>query len=113
MPEFRERLHQLRKENNIRQEAVAKYLGYRYTTISGYESGRNQPSIENLKKLADFFHVSIDYLVGYCPYNLTEDRQIIDLIDKFQLLKEDERQEILNFVEYMLFKAKEVKKGGS
>lgn len=43
-------------------------LGYKYTAISNYESGRNKPSIDNLIKLADFFEVSIDELVGHDVY---------------------------------------------
>ena len=68
--EFNHRLRSLRKEKGLTQTEVGKHLGYGYTTISNYESGRNEPSIEDLKKMAAFFQVSLDYLLG-----VTDQRQ--------------------------------------
>lgn len=39
-------------------------MGYGYTAVANYESGRNEPSIDDLIKIADFFQVSMDVLVG-------------------------------------------------
>ncbi len=61
--EFKERLRMLRKEFGFTQEELAKRLNYGYTAISNYESGRNEPSISDLKKIADCFQVSMDYLL--------------------------------------------------
>lgn len=61
--EFKDRLRQLRKKNKLTQEELAKILNYGYTAIANYESGRTQPSLNNLKKLAEFFKVSTDYLL--------------------------------------------------
>lgn len=62
--DFKHRLKQLRLKKGLKQWAVAKVLGYRYTAISNYESGRNEPSIKDLIRLAKFFNVSVDYLIG-------------------------------------------------
>ncbi len=61
---FSERLRALRTGRNISQERLAKELNYGYTAIANYESGRNEPSIAGLRSIADFFDVSVDYLIG-------------------------------------------------
>lgn len=61
---FKNRLRELRVKNKIGQQTVAEFLNYGYTAISNYESGRNEPSINDLIRLAIFFNVSVDYLVG-------------------------------------------------
>jgi len=61
--EFKERLKSLRKERKLTQSALGNILNYGYTAISNYESGRNEPSIKDLKKIAEFFDVSLDYLL--------------------------------------------------
>lgn len=61
---FRENLKKLRKEQKLTQADLAEKLGYGYTAISKYESGRNEPSIKDLKRLAEIFKVSVDELIG-------------------------------------------------
>mgnify|MGYP003548299531 CR=1 FL=1 len=65
MNNFRVRLIQLRDEHRFTQKEVADVLGYGYTAVANYESGRNEPCIDDLIKLAILFDVSVDYLVGY------------------------------------------------
>ena len=59
-----ERLKELRKEKNISQYELALITGISQTAYSGYESGKVMPTIEPLIKLADYYHVTLDYLVG-------------------------------------------------
>jgi len=61
---FSDRLKELRKEKNLTQEELAKILGISRSTIAGYETERKEPDYETLKKIADFFNVSTDYLLG-------------------------------------------------
>lgn len=62
--EFRDRLIKLRKELNLTQEELAKKIGYTRTAISAWEIGRNEPSNTDTIKLAEYFGVSTDYLLG-------------------------------------------------
>ena len=61
---FGERLKSLRHEKNLTQEEIAEILNVGRPTIAGYETKNKEPNYETLKKLADFFNVSIDYLLG-------------------------------------------------
>ena len=64
MSTFAVNLKKIRKNKKVSQKVVAKQLGYGYTAIANYESGRNEPSIDDLIKIADYFDVSMDHLVG-------------------------------------------------
>lgn len=59
---FNERLKKLRKQNNITQEAVAKYLNIARPSYTRYETGEREPDLKTLKLLADYFNCSIDFL---------------------------------------------------
>ena len=58
------RLKELRKAKGISQQKLATDLNANQNTISRYENGEREPGIVELIKIADYFHVSIDYLVG-------------------------------------------------
>lgn len=62
--EFNEELQKLRASKNLTQEELAEKLYVSRAAISKWESGRGYPSIESLKAIAAFFHVSIDDLIG-------------------------------------------------
>ena len=53
-----------REDRDLTQTALADYLGVRQTTYSKYELGRIEVPVEVLIKLADYYQVSLDYLVG-------------------------------------------------
>ncbi len=57
-------LKQLREERGITQTELARQLGVVRSTICFYESEQHSPTPEMLIKLADFFNVSVDYLLG-------------------------------------------------
>lgn len=57
-------LHELRKNNNMSLQAVADVVGVTNQSISLLEQGKRSPSFEVLCTLADYFDVSLDYLVG-------------------------------------------------
>ncbi|MCI8792598.1 MAG: helix-turn-helix transcriptional regulator [Eubacterium sp.] len=57
-------LKDIREDNDVRQSTLAKYLGVSQNTYSQYENGIISISPEMLVKLADYFHVSVDFLLG-------------------------------------------------
>lgn len=58
------RLRQQRKQRKLTQEDVAQRIGVARTTYAMYEQNSREPDNETLQKLADFFEVSVDYLLG-------------------------------------------------
>lgn len=58
------RLRSLRSQLKLTQENVAKKIGVARTTYAMYEQGSREPDNETLQRLADFFNVSVDYLLG-------------------------------------------------
>lgn len=60
---FGNRLRKLRNEKNLTQAELAKILAIGESTISFYESNKRQPDYDTLTRFADFFDVSVDYLL--------------------------------------------------
>lgn len=60
---FKDRLKALRTDNDITQKEIAEYLNISRTAYSGYENFGNEPDYETLVKIADYFDVTIDYLL--------------------------------------------------
>ncbi|WP_434565126.1 helix-turn-helix domain-containing protein [Thermoanaerobacterium thermosaccharolyticum] len=64
MDTFKDRLKQLRNEKNLTQEELAKYIGTTRATLASWETGRREPDMETLRKLSDYFNVTLDWLMG-------------------------------------------------
>lgn len=62
-------IRNLRKDNNKTQKELAAYLNTTQTTYSKYELGKINIPIDILIKLADYYNVSLDYLVGRIKEN--------------------------------------------
>lgn len=58
------RLKELRKQKNITQLKLAMDLGMNQNAISRYETGEREADYKTLIALADYFDVSVDYLIG-------------------------------------------------
>ena len=59
-----ERLKEIREDKDLKQVDVAQALGIKQQQYSEYERGMVLISIEKLNVLADFYHTSVDYLIG-------------------------------------------------
>lgn len=58
------RLRDLREDKDLKQVDIAEYLGIQQTVYSRYERGFQTIPVEHLIKLADFYNVTTDYLLG-------------------------------------------------
>lgn len=61
---FSEILVKLMEERNVTAYQIAKATGLSNTALSRYKSGKQDPAIDKLIAIADFFDVSTDYLLG-------------------------------------------------
>ena len=59
-----QRINELLKSEGLNQSKLANGIGVNQSTVCNWLNGKKEPSIESLWKLADFFDVSGDYLIG-------------------------------------------------
>ena len=59
-----QRLRDMREDADLTQKEIASYLGIQQTVYSRYERGFQTIPLEHLIRLADYYHVSLDYLTG-------------------------------------------------
>ena len=83
------RIRDLREDRDMRQSDLAEATGIDQRTISNYETEKTFPDSVALIRLADFFDVSIDYLVGRTDRDLyTEQKRIACVKQIEELLQE-------------------------
>ncbi|MCI8815868.1 MAG: helix-turn-helix transcriptional regulator [Angelakisella sp.] len=70
-----ERLAYLRRRENISQKDLGKQLSISHYTISSYEKGRSEPNDEIKIRIARYFNVSLDYLMGLIDQPYPFDRE--------------------------------------
>jgi len=102
MSVFGKRLKELRVEKELTQEKLGEIFNVRKGTVSNWENGNRFPDENTIIKLADFFNVSIDYLLGRTdkrqPHHLTKE-DIIKLAPEYAWLFEEEGLEYVELVE--------------
>ena len=81
---MRIRIRDLREDRDLKQTDVAKATGIDQRTISNYENGNTIPDAYALVRLADFFGVSIDYLLGRVDMDLYTEKRRNALIENIQ-----------------------------
>ena len=64
MEKFSERVRELRKERGLKQAEIADICGVKVRSYQRYEHGDGYPEVPGLVFLADYFNVSLDYLMG-------------------------------------------------
>ena len=62
--EFKDRLRKLRKEAKETQSALAKAIQISLNQVARFEKGEQKPGFDNLRNIADFYGVSVDWLMG-------------------------------------------------
>jgi len=91
------RLKELRLKSGINQKELCKLIGLEYQNYNKYELNKNEPNIETLIKIADFYGVSLDYLcehqynnqIGYVPDERRDILHKVLSLDDKQLEKVD------------------------
>ncbi len=110
------KLQQLRKERGISQAKFAKHFGVAQNTVSNWESGNRAMDGQILSKMADFFDVSIDYLMGKSDIRRMDrsdiggnDDFIRALANEAQALNSEHRDQIMKMVIFLKQQQKEIK----
>ncbi len=99
----------LRRERNLGQKELAAEVNLSVSTISNYENGIHYPDYSTLLKIANYFEVTTDYLLGHTNYrydprklkeSVTERYQLMDYVDTILDLNVKYRE---NLMIYALF----------
>lgn len=80
---FGDVLFQLRTERGIYQKELAEYLDVSIGTISNYENGVHYPDLKSLCRIAEYFNVSADYLLGITTNSMPIDSLNVKLSDGY------------------------------
>lgn len=83
---FANKLKKARNDTGLTQREVAEELKISKSTIASYETGRTQPDIEMLGTLADFYNVSVDWLLG-TKGNNKKDEDYKNMYDVYKKVK--------------------------
>ncbi|AAM25290.1 transcriptional regulator with XRE-family HTH domain [Caldanaerobacter subterraneus subsp. tengcongensis MB4] len=126
-----ERIKQLRLEHGMTQEEFGKLFGVTKYSISLYESNKTSPSDEIKKKIAEYFNVSMDWLMGltdvrkpFIPENYKEKYKItkrdmlqyenfIQHVNAFFMddkVAEEDKEKLFRDISELFWKAKEINK---
>lgn len=90
------RIRDLREDRDLRQIDVSEAIGIDQRTLSNYETGKTNPDSFAIIKLADFFGVSADYLIGRTNENKVTADEIIKKIDRLRAALDDIEKDIKN-----------------
>lgn len=115
------RIAELRKKANITQEKFSSIIGVGRSTLAMYETNKSEPDFTVLQKIADYFDVSTDYLLGReekSPPAQQENLNIPDALKPYQFafyegidgLSEESIKDILKYVDYVKSKENKEKK---
>lgn len=117
---FGERLRSLREEKKITQKELAKLFKIAESTVSMYERGEREPNFEIVNKIANFFNVSTDYLLGRTddptpprkskdPFSdLPKDAQIF--FKDFDKLSDEDKKKVAEHIKFLLHLAEKENK---
>jgi transcriptional regulator with XRE-family HTH domain len=102
-----ERITQLRKQQNLSQDELAKKAEVSRTIIGNYERNTNTPSIEVLIKLAKVFNVSVDFIIGEGELSAF-DKDLLKRIEDIGKLDQDTKQHLFFLIDNVIqnFKTK-------
>lgn len=109
------RIADLRKKMKLSQYELADRLGFSRGKLANYEQGTREPDYETLQKIADFFDVSIDYILGrsvtYDPLdelNLGPDEMLF--FHDYKSLNNEDKQKIADHIKFLRHMAAEKEK---
>lgn len=97
------RLHGLRRDRNLSQDIVAKAIGKSRSYLAGIEGGHDAPGREVLKRLSDFYEVSLDWLdSGKESMKVSPTMEINEeeafLLDAYRVLPREESKPLLEML---------------
>lgn len=113
------RLIALRKDRGVSQDTVAESCGISRITLARYENGTRTPVIDIAAKLADYYGVTVDYILGrddiaeapqmranYGPRTMNVIVEVLNKLDQLAAYEDGGVEEISNYADYLLAQRK-------
>lgn len=103
------KLRELRISMGINQKEIAKMLNIDRSTYGKYETGDSSPDYDKLTKLADYFNVTIDYLLGRSDRKTTNKQKpntIAAHLPEGVKLTEEEQKQLDDYIQFLLSRRK-------
>ena len=91
---FSDKLYKLRISKGISQKELADNLGVAQSSINYWEKGQRDPSITVVKKIAEYFGVSLDYLMEIDDNHAVSGAEFSDLVQKYRVLDADGKETV-------------------
>lgn len=106
MEQLGDRIRKLRESRNMTQTELSEILGMKtYTTVSKWEKNENFPKGKDLKKLAEIFNVTSDYLLGLSDNKLgkiTTQNEHLEILTIYNQLEEPKQEKVLDYAKEQL-----------
>ena len=111
------KLSELRKTHKLSQKALAEKIGYSQNMISQWENGTRDPNTKTLQTLANFFNVSVDYLLDNeeatpktkkIPKDLKKILEDEEVTLNGRLVTEEDKEKMMRILEAAFYEAKEM-----
>lgn len=106
-----EKLRELRTERNLTMDELVREMNAKYSTninkgmVSKWENNKGEPRLEHGKYLADFYGVSLDYIIGLVEYRQdhyqSEEIETIAAHNDGPPLTEEEQEKIREFAKFL------------
>jgi len=121
MSEIGPMLKKLRREKKLCQKELCRLLNLSIGTISNYENNVHCPDLDTLQKLADYYEVTTDYLLGRTKCrrspelsedSLAADCTVSDIVDLVLTLDADSRRHAVSYLNYLKETAGKARKEG-
>lgn len=101
------RIKELCRAYGITQYQLARHLSIAPSTLSQYATGRSEPDLETLKKIATYFDVSIDVLLGFAPPSKRDNNRIADILPlemRHAAISDEGLHELKLYIEYLCYR---------
>lgn len=95
------RLKELRTSRDLTQMQMSALLGITRGAYANIENGKREPDIATMILLADYFGVTVDYLIGHEKEPTVKDDGLTESERLFTSLSPERRQEILRYMEFL------------
>lgn len=97
---YYENFEKLCKMKGVKPGTVSRETGISTATLSNWKKGNYTPKQDKLSIIADYFNVSVDYLMTGKEPEISDDMVLeeIELLDMYRKLKDDEKKSVINLM---------------